>query len=728
MKLRGVLALVLALGCAPALAQVQQGTSPLTGAKGGTNNGFMQFTGPAGSLKTYTLPNSNAALGLPTWVLAWVLPASSGGTVWSVVNPDGTPVSTGATTTQGMQEAVNASLTGLGTAAGDLVISGGDSSAGGARVAQLSTTLNFPATQGKRVEIGSITLNSNSGVGATPGINFDSQEMMEFSLKGGQHVYQGTSAGTPIRFKPSTGTPLDLGHSIGDSSFWFTAPSAIAFDWTGNGGVGTGANNNYFDFGELNYSDAQNGSAAGGPFFVPSVAAGQNFGYNMFRSRHTHGVLGTGTMWKVGNGAPAGGQTFGTNMYQLNLNADSSTSANGIDTYESNSFYLVNIAGITGGVPVNLRSGANKNIVINPFNSAPANNVDNGTGNFIWGNGVLQGGASTQFLSKSTGGGTNAGFLSSSNTQPVHGWQYTAGGADAKTWDCGANLGGATTFQCRAVNDAQSAANAWITVTRSGAAISQVQFPDISDTTSTAHSVALGQSTNNFTYAANGAAGSLLYASGASTDPSFAQCLPNIQSFITGSSATYTTPTCTINGQAVRALQLDVELWGGGAGGQGGGTGGGTGGAGNTTSISTFTATGGAINAGAGGTCTGSPTILSLPGGTGGASIAVGTNTIGGPNGTAPHYGASAFGTLNGSGATASTNSGSGGAGGGSNSTTAGGAGGSGGAFCRTIVSSPAVSYTYTVAATATGGTAGTSGNVGGGGAAGGIIVTARWQ
>lgn len=347
--------------------------------------------GLAASLPTSTLPKE---------VISWTVPGSPLSN-WNIANVDGTAVSTAGTTTQGIQEAVNASLTGLGTAAGDLAIKGGDNATGGAQTVQLSTTLNFPATQGKRVEIGSVTLNSNSGVGATPGINFDSQEMMEFSLKGGQHVYQGTVAGTGIRFKPVNGTPLDLLHGIVDSSFTFTAPSSIAFDWSGN--AGAFANSNYFDFGELNYSNCQNGTAAGGPFFVPSVAGGQNFAYNMFRSRHVHGVIGTGTAWRVGNGAPAGGQDFGKNMYQLNINADSSTSSNGIDTYESNSFYLVNISGITGGVPIRLRPGANNNIIINPYNSAPANNVDGGTGNIIWGGGQIKlGGGASIFGGAST--------------------------------------------------------------------------------------------------------------------------------------------------------------------------------------------------------------------------------------------------------------------------------------------------------------------------------------
>jgi hypothetical protein len=42
-----------------ALAQTNPGTSPLSGSKGGTGNAFMQFSGPASSIKTYTLPNAS---------------------------------------------------------------------------------------------------------------------------------------------------------------------------------------------------------------------------------------------------------------------------------------------------------------------------------------------------------------------------------------------------------------------------------------------------------------------------------------------------------------------------------------------------------------------------------------------------------------------------------------------------------------------------------------------
>jgi len=68
-KAAAILAAV--LFAVPAMAQVNPGRTPLSGAKGGTNNSFMQFSGPATSIKTYTLPNASdtlAALGqIQTW-------------------------------------------------------------------------------------------------------------------------------------------------------------------------------------------------------------------------------------------------------------------------------------------------------------------------------------------------------------------------------------------------------------------------------------------------------------------------------------------------------------------------------------------------------------------------------------------------------------------------------------------------------------------------------------
>ncbi|MBR1230198.1 hypothetical protein JQ600_35475 [Bradyrhizobium sp. AUGA SZCCT0176] len=61
MNLRGIIAsaMALALSASFAFAQDGGGSSPLRGSKGGTNNAFMQFTGPGTSIKTYALPNAS---------------------------------------------------------------------------------------------------------------------------------------------------------------------------------------------------------------------------------------------------------------------------------------------------------------------------------------------------------------------------------------------------------------------------------------------------------------------------------------------------------------------------------------------------------------------------------------------------------------------------------------------------------------------------------------------
>jgi hypothetical protein len=71
MKLRSLLVLALALALTPAIAQVNPGTSPLTGKKGGTGNAFMQFSGPATSLKTYTLANASDTVALLGQIQTW---------------------------------------------------------------------------------------------------------------------------------------------------------------------------------------------------------------------------------------------------------------------------------------------------------------------------------------------------------------------------------------------------------------------------------------------------------------------------------------------------------------------------------------------------------------------------------------------------------------------------------------------------------------------------------
>lgn len=135
----------------PAWAQVNltNGVSGiLPGANGGTNNGFMDFTGPATSLKTFTLPNASAAIltdnadvtvaqggtglntltannllvGNGTGNITFIAPGTSGnvltsnGTTWSSAAPDVRTVFNQSTANQGAGFASDTYVTGSSVA------------------------------------------------------------------------------------------------------------------------------------------------------------------------------------------------------------------------------------------------------------------------------------------------------------------------------------------------------------------------------------------------------------------------------------------------------------------------------------------------------------------------------------------------------------------------------------------------------------------------------------
>ncbi len=195
-------------------------------------------------------------------------------------------------------------------------------------------------------------------------------------------------------------------------------------------------------------------------------------------------------------------------------------------------------------------------------------------------------------------------------------------------------------------------------------------------------------------------------------------------------SGTYTTPA--------NVKYLIVTVQGGGGGGGGGGTSSVAATSGGSSTFGGITVTGGAFGVGGGGAAgsnigglggtvtaaigsgagsyTGNPGEAGLPnpssvvirGGNGGASAAMGA-------------GQAINGTTSGS---AIATSGSGGAGGGTtaSSATSGGGGGAG-ARLRTIITSPAATYSYSVGAGGNAGTSGGNGYTGGAGAIGEIVV-----
>jgi hypothetical protein len=192
-----------------------------------------------------------------------------------------------------------------------------------------------------------------------------------------------------------------------------------------------------------------------------------------------------------------------------------------------------------------------------------------------------------------------------------------------------------------------------------------------------------------------------------------------------GTAATYTTPA--------GALYLEVEMVGGGGGGSGSGTTPPAPGNGINTTFGSLTARGGQgayypSNAGgAGGTASGGS--VNLTGALGCGSNQYAAYGSGGCGASSFFGGAgTAGGSFPSAGTDAAANTGSGGGGAGSGSVAGSGGGGGAGGYVYAVISTPVLTYTYTVGSGGTGGTAGTSGSAGGNGAAGIIIVTAYFQ
>jgi len=191
MKLRSILcgALALALVSGAALAQVTPGTSPLSGPKGGTNNAFMQFSGPATSLKTYTLPNVNATLAALGVIQTWTAVQS---------HADGTLVLLGSSSGS---STIKAPATGGGTAT---LFPGSDTIAGLAAAQALTNKTFNCASNTCTVRIASDVTGLGTGVATALGVNTGSA---------GAFVVNGGALGTPSSgiLTNATGLPLTSG-------------------------------------------------------------------------------------------------------------------------------------------------------------------------------------------------------------------------------------------------------------------------------------------------------------------------------------------------------------------------------------------------------------------------------------------------------------------------------------------------------------------------------------
>ena len=218
-------------------------------------------------------------------------------------------------------------------------------------------------------------------------------------------------------------------------------------------------------------------------------------------------------------------------------------------------------------------------------------------------------------------------------------------------------------------------------------------------------------------------------------------CQPVINVYTTGSSTTYTTPTCN----SVTANLLQIEMVGGGGGGGGANTTGNspTSGSvgGNTlwqtsSGVTLFSAVGGSGGAagnssvsgggGAGGTGGTGSADVRIAGQKGGGGVGATGISLGGLGGGTPFAGSTPSAATGGNGITGPANSGTGGSGeAGDGSTYNAGGGGGAPEYVRFHIATPAASYEYTVGAA---GVQGSGVHNGGNGDAGLIIVKATWQ
>lgn len=214
-------------------------------------------------------------------------------------------------------------------------------------------------------------------------------------------------------------------------------------------------------------------------------------------------------------------------------------------------------------------------------------------------------------------------------------------------------------------------------------------------------------------------------------------CAPNVQIFTSGTSQTYTTPTCN----STLPLYLEIEGIGAGGGAPGSGTSptGSPASGGNTTVAcggTTLTGNGGTVGTsnasahagGAGGTATSGDE--NITGGTGNSGAANTTAVVTGPAGGAGPYGGAGPGGANAgqAGGAGTTNTGAGGGAGGTSAGVATASAGGAGGFFKKLLTSPPSTCTYSIGGGGAGGGGGTSGIGGGAGADGRVRIVARWQ
>ena len=134
-----------------------------------------------------------------------------------VFGPGGQDINARASTTSGLQEAIDYAAAG----GFDMHVVGGvEPGKGGPVIYTCDTTVRIPPVQGFTLTTGSVTLYFTPKVGSEPGLEFDSAMMLSFHLRG-QVYYEGK--GPAVRLAPRRQLPLDSETVVTDSHVRFGA-------------------------------------------------------------------------------------------------------------------------------------------------------------------------------------------------------------------------------------------------------------------------------------------------------------------------------------------------------------------------------------------------------------------------------------------------------------------------------------------------------------------------
>jgi hypothetical protein len=425
----------------------------------------------------------SSLIAVPQGAVCMYPPASGSGN-WICLAPNGAAISTVGSTTQGLQESLNHALangfpfraygTGLGT-----------SGSGGA-VINCSTPVILPPIQIGDIRFYDITINFGAAIGGASAFVFDSAEILYFELNG-QIVSQGSGAGVEVN--PVNSVVLDGFVAFTQNVMYIkaiamngNASTAIAMKFSPRTGP---ISQNIITLGE--FAGGGQTVNAGCGVQVTSPVGGNVFEQNLLKIGAVHGFGVDTTHGAIQVGTSASNQAnIRGNQWEVGC-IRPVNSAHGFSTWGAFDRFTGSVTNQEGAVTdaIHLNAGASNNTLnavhTTGMSDAVFNDQSGNTTNAFYGVAAVAGQAGgavaivPQVVGTFSGAGAVSAILSRAAGQASVGWWNTSGGADAKVWDAVVQ---GTTLQFRAVNDANSVANAFLQATRSGATISAVQVGD----------------------------------------------------------------------------------------------------------------------------------------------------------------------------------------------------------------------------------------------------------